>query len=349
MRRLILAASLILVVVAGNLGRAEAPSGDRWAQVVAGARREGSLVLYDGHGGALPTIQFAAELFQRKYGIRVELSVMRASEAQERVRIEQRAGRPLADLVTVGPSQAWQMKKLQQTVQPIGELPSAKRVAAQIRLKLQEWEIDDVMLVEAVQLYGVLVNTRLVPPGEEPRSWMDLLDGRWRGRMIADDPRAFGGGSVFFAATYKRLGRRYHEALAAQRPFFTRAIADAANRVARGEFALMYPFALGLYPRVRDLPNVKVVIPREGAPYVLQGVSIPREVPHPHAARLFAELLLSDAVQRNLYENFVLPAVAGVIRKAPAEQRALLGVPLWDTSDPPRGEELLQLASEIYR
>jgi iron(III) transport system substrate-binding protein len=277
------------------------------------------------------------------------MSVMRASEAQERVRIEQRAGRPLADLVTVGPSQAWQMKKLQQTVQPLGDLPSSKRVAAQIRLKLQEWEIEDVMLVEAVQVYGVLINTRLVPSGEEPRSWMDLLDPRWRGRMIADDPRAFGGGSVFFAATYKRFGRGYHEQLAGQRPFFTRAIAEAANRVARGEFALMYPFALGLYPRVRDLPNVKVVIPREGAPYVLQGVSIPREVRHPNAARLFAELLLSDAVQRNLYENFVLPAVAGFIRQAPSEQRNLLGVPLWETSDPPRGEELLRLASEIYR
>src|SRR5690606_37225274 len=133
-------------------------------------------------------------------------------------------------------------------------------------------DIDDIMLTEAVQIYGILINTELVPPEEEPKSWRDLLNPKFAFNMIADDPRAPGGGFVFFSASYDNLGREFHEALAAQRPFFTRAAADAAKRVARGEFAVMFPFALGLYPNVKDLPNVKVIVPEEGAPFVLQGV-----------------------------------------------------------------------------
>ncbi|MDR5709834.1 MAG: extracellular solute-binding protein [Armatimonadota bacterium] len=339
---------VLSVCLVGGLAGWSAPAGD-WAAVGEAARREGQLVLYDGHGGAIPTIQFAAERFQRRYGIRVEVSVMRASEAVERVRIEQRAGRPVADLVTVGSTTAWQMKNLDRTLQPIGSLPSGRKVSAQIRLQMETWGIADVMLTEAVQLYGILINTQLVPPQEEPRSWMDLLDSRWRGKLITDDPRAPGGGFVFFAATYKQLGRRYHEALAAQRPFLTRAIAEAANRVARGEFAMMYPFALGLYPRVRELPNVKVLMPREGAPYVFQGVSMPQTVRHPNAARLFAEFLLSEEVQRQLARDYLLPAVAGATLQAPPEVRNLLRTRLWDTTDPPRADELLKTAAEIYR
>ncbi|MCS7172378.1 MAG: extracellular solute-binding protein [Armatimonadetes bacterium] len=338
----------IAVCLTGGLTGWSAPARD-WASVVEAAKREGQLVLYDGHGGAIPTIQFAAERFQRRYGIRVEVSVMRASEAVERVRIEQRAGRPVADLVTVGSTTAWQMKNLDRTLQPIGSLPSERKVSAQIRLQMEAWGIADVMLTEAVQLYGILINTQLVPPQEEPRSWMDLLDPRWRGKLITDDPRAPGGGFVFFAATYRQLGRRYHEVLATQRPFLTRAIAEAANRVARGEFAMMYPFALGLYPRIRELPNVKVSIPREGAPYVFQGVSMPQTVRHPHAARLFAEFLLSEEVQRQLARDYLLPAVAGTILQAPPEVRGLMRTRLWDTTDPPRADELLKVAAEIYR
>jgi iron(III) transport system substrate-binding protein len=340
--------SVLAVCLLATLAGWGAPA-DGWPQVVEAARRENQLVLYDGHGGAIPTIQFAAERFQRRYGIRVEVSVMRASEAVERVRIEQRAGRPVADLVTVGSTTAWQMKNLDRTLQPLGSLPSGRKVSAQIRLQMEAWGIGDVMLTEAVQLYGILINTQLVPPQEEPRSWMDLLDPRWRGKLITDDPRAPGGGFVFFSATYKQLGRRYHEALSAQRPFLTRAIAEAANRVARGEFAIMYPFALGLFPRVRDLPNVKVVIPREGAPYVFQGVSMPQTVRHPNAARLFAEFLLSEEVQRQLARDYLLPAVAGTLLQAPPEVRNLLRARLWDTTDPPRADEQLKVAAEIYR
>jgi len=103
-----------------------------WDEVVAQAKEEGQLVLYDGHGGAIPTIGYAAEQFQSEYGIQVDVSAMRASEGQERVRVEQQAGQPVADLVTIGSTQAWLMINQDKTVQPIGDLPNLSRVSQEV-------------------------------------------------------------------------------------------------------------------------------------------------------------------------------------------------------------------------
>jgi len=324
-----------------------APSRE-WEEGVQAARREGRLVVYDAFGGAVPTVQYAAERFEATHRVKVEIAVMRASESIERIRVEQRAGRAVADLVTAGSGTTRPMLD-EGVLRPFERLPSAPRIAPQVRLKVQEWELQQHLLPFLIQLYGILVNTNLVRPEEEPRSWNDLADPRWRGRLIMDDPRAPGGGQVLFQVTYRALGRRFQEELAAQRPFLTRGIADAASRVARGEFAVMAPFALGLYPRVRGGP-VKLIIPREGAPYVPLGVSLPRRSDHPNAAVVFSEFLLSREVQVRLMHDFILPVVRGYDQQAPEEVRPFLRVRLWDTVVDPRVEpEYLRRANEIYR
>jgi len=320
-----------------------------WDEVVAQAREEGQLVLYDGHGGAIPTIGYAAQEFQAEYGIQVDVSAMRASEGQERVRVEQQAGQPVADLVTIGSTQAWLMINQDKTVQPIGDLPNLSRVSEEVMAQAEGFGLTEYAVFEAIQVYGVLVNTRLVPEGEEPRTWEDVLDPKWSGQIIMDDPRAIGGGFVFFSAALVGLGEEFLRNLAAQEPVLTRNIADSANRVARGEFALMIPFALGLFPQVKDVPTVKVVMPEPGAPFVLQGISIPAEVRHPNAARLFIDYLLSDKIQEHLAANYLRPVVDSALEAAPPEARDLLSAPLLGTSDPPRSEERLALAAEIFQ
>lgn len=321
-----------------------------WDAVVDQAKQEGRLVLYDGHGGALPTIAFAAQEFQRDFGIRVDVSVMRASEAQEKIRVEQQSGQPVADAQTVGAGNVWDETRLG-ILQPIGELPNAQRVMPEVIDAVKPYGQDflDFAVWEAIQIYGILVNTQLVPEGSEPKSWQDITDPRFRGQLIMDDPRATGGGNFFFVVSLKNFGQSFHEAVVQQQPVLTRNIAEAANRVARGEFALMVPFALGLYAQIKDLPTVKIVIPEEGAMYALHGLVIPKRVNNPNAARLFADYLLSDKVQRHLAQNFVRPVVPGALEAAPPEAQRLLESKLWGTHDDmPRRQELLQLAQSIY-
>lgn len=335
------------LLLLGRAGPGRAQEG--WGRVVDAARREGVVRVYDGSAGMAPVLEAAGRLMEERYGVRVEVSSMRPSEAVERVRIEQRLGRPLADLVTVGFTSAWLLHQ-EQLLEPVPALPSRLQVSPQVRVRLQELGLEGVMLPTQVQLYGVLVNTHLVRPEEEPKSWLDLSGDRWRGRLVMDDPRAVGGGFIFFSAAYRALGRDYHERLAALRPVLTRAVAEAGARVARGEFAAMLPFGFSWYRRLhgQGLP-LKLVVPREGAPYVFQGVGFPKRVRNPNAARLFAEAMLSPGVQRVAAESFFVPVRAGVTRTVGGEVGRLLQVPLWGTSDPRRAEELLREAERLYR
>lgn len=351
MRRGLSWTALVLVLLAGVRSAGWAGPVGPLQTLVEAAKREGRLVMYDGTGGAVPTFEYAAKLLQERYGIRTEYVVMRASEQRERVRVEVRTGRVLGDALGTGHTTTWGMKFQDEILQPFSDrVPSYRRASPQIRLLLERMRISSEIVPTTLQVWGILVNTQMVSPAEEPRSWMDLLDPKWRGRIIMDDPRALGGGFVFFSATLKQLGRRYHEALAAQRPILTRSIADAANRVARGEVPVMAPFAVGLYARLagQGLP-LKLIMAREGAPYVVHGISIPKGAPHPSAAALLTELMLSEEVQLRFAQDYLVPVIPGVVRRAPDAVRAVVGARLWDTTEPERSTEWLRLAAELYR
>jgi len=327
-----------------------APAASGWEAVVARAQQEASVVLYDGHGGALPTIGYAAEQFAQDFPIQVDVSTMRASEALERVRVEQRAGQSVGDALTVGPVTVWQMRQ-DDLLQPVGELPALARVSPEVLARVEALGTDfrEYAVWEALQFYGILINTRAVSASEAPRSWRELTDPKWQGRIIMDDPRAIGGGNQYFAVSLKKFGQEYQQALAARQPVLTRNIADATNRVARGEFALMVPFAFGLFAQVKDLPTVKVIVPEEGAIFTLHGMAIPKSVRHQNAARVFADYLLSDKIQRHLAANYLRPAVDAAMEAAPPEARDLLNAPLWGIFDEPaRAEELIAIAQKIY-
>jgi maltose-binding protein MalE len=128
-----------------------APSRE-WEEGVQAARREGRLVVYDAFGGAVPTVQYAAERFEATHRVKVEIAVMRASESIERIRVEQRAGRAVADLVTAGSGTTRPMLD-EGVLRPFERLPSAPRIAPQVRLKVQEWELQQYLLPFLIQLY----------------------------------------------------------------------------------------------------------------------------------------------------------------------------------------------------
>ena len=77
--------------------------------------------------------------------------------------------------------------------------------------------------------YCLLVNRNLVKPADEPKSWKDILDPKWTGKILSDDYRALGGGAVFFVVMHDTFGKEFHEKLAAQKPVFSRDIAATAS------------------------------------------------------------------------------------------------------------------------
>jgi len=320
--------SLAVFVLATSL--AQSPS--EWQKVVEAAKGEGKVVLYSALVGA-PSTSRIAEAFEAKYGIPVETLEARASELLERVRTEQVSGRSLGD-VSYNGSTATERQMHDSVFVPHGGLSSASRLVA-------PFTSDGTRVPAFVIHFGILVNTDLVKPSDEPRSWNDLLLPRWKGQILADDVHPVGSGSLFFQATYGKLGREFHEKLAAQDPSFTRDPRGSQRRVARGEYPIFLPSSLAAMKELEGLP-LKTVVPSEGAVYVLYQTAIFKNAPHPNAARLFMDFLLSDEAQAIYAEDGYGPVVEAVQKKT--SRPPLLGTSFLSTM-----AEMARLAREIYK
>jgi iron(III) transport system substrate-binding protein len=334
-----LATLSIGIALVGPSAPASAQVAD-WDKVVTAAKAEGGLVLYTALVGA-PSTKAIAKAFEAKYGIPVQVLEARASELRERIRTEQSAGRYLADVMFNSENQAIILNAEDKSMAPHEPVPNATGLAEPFR--------DDGLKSPVMTInYGLLVNNRLVPPGEEPKSWRDLADPKWKGKILSDDMRAVGGGYVLFYVTEEKLGKAYHEALATQGIQFTREQRESARRVARGEMAIYMPFILGEIQSLKGLP-VRTIVPAEGASYVLYAASAIKGAPHPNAARLYIDFAMSDEVQQIFAQDGYGIVRKGVLDKVSPEARAISDVKLMGGSDPAKQNEMLDLARSIYK
>ena len=333
-------AALAPAVAAGHPRHAAAQAPDaEWKKVVEAAKKEGKVVVYNGAVGT-PALPKALAAFEGKYGIRAELLEARASELRERIRTEQAAGKVLGDVSHNG-STTTALQLAEGTFVPYGTLPNAGRPVA-------PFKADGTRVPIYVIQYGILVNTDMVKPGEEPKSWKDLLHARWKGKILSDDMRALGGGAVFFMVTTQTFGKGFHEKLAEQQPHMNRELRGNYPRVARGEYPVYTPFTLPDILDLKGLP-VKALLPEEGCPYVRFDGAIFKGAPRPNAARLLLDFFLSDESQL-LYGSlgFVM-TVGGLESRIAAEPRAISQAKLLGTSDPKLQDEMLKLAKSIYK
>lgn len=332
-------AALAPLAAAAGPAAAQAPADAEWKKVVDAAKKEGKVVVYNGAVGT-PTLPKIAAAFEGKYGVRVEVLEARASELRERIRTEQAAGKVLGDVSHNG-STTTALQLAEGIFQPHGPLPNAGK-------PVPPFAVDDIRVPIYVIPYGILVNTEMVKPAEEPKSWKDVLDPRWKGKILADDMRALGGGAVFFMVMQQKFGREFHEKLAQQQPHMNRELRGNYRRVARGEYPVYIPFTLPDILDLKGLP-VKVILPPEGSPYVRFDGAIFKNAPHPNAARLLVDFFLSDEVQTIFTSLGYPPVIGGLEGKISAETRPLAQAKLLGTTDPKLQDEMLKLATQIYK
>src|SRR5207248_1022021 len=91
-----------------------------------------------------------------------------------------------------------------------------------------------------VQVYGIVVNTKVVPAGSEPKGWADLLDPKWKGPIAMQDPRGTGGTMSLLQAFSKDSGLDldYVKKLSQQDIFIGRETAQLLTDTIRGEHAI---------------------------------------------------------------------------------------------------------------
>jgi iron(III) transport system substrate-binding protein len=319
--------------------RRAAAQSDEWKTVIDGARKEGKVVMYSGAVGNPMSPKIAAA-FEARYGVRLELLEARASELRERIRTEQASGRVLGDVSHNG-STTTSLQAGEGVFQPYGTLPNARR-------PVPPFKADALRVPIYVITWGMLINTEMVKPAEEPKRWQDLLAPRWKGQILADDMRALGGGAVFFMVTYQQLGREFHEKLARQQLHMNRELRGNYRRVARGEYPIFVPFTLPDVLELKDLP-VKHLIAAEGCPYVRFDGAVFKNAPHPNAARLLLDFFMSDEVQGIYAAHGFRPVVGGLEAQAPLAAREIVKAKLMGTTDPTLQDEMLKTASALYK
>jgi len=330
---------LLGVALLLGCGLAASARAESWDEVVAAAKKEGTVVVYHAQSGQ-PYFLTILKSFEQKYGIQVQQLGFRASELTERVRVEQSSGRHLADLEFHGYPTI-----VQQTaagfIVPHGGVPNANTLR-------EPFAATDRAVPVWVQLYGMLVNTRLVKPEDYPSKWADLLEPKWKGRILSDDVRASGAGQVFFTATQEAYGTPFHEKLAAQGLVFSRDLRNDARRVARGEFPLYSPQAFNNASDLVGLP-VRVIVPEDGVPYVLVNAAMLRGAPHPNAARVLINHFLELQSQITLGKGWMGYVGKGVADHLDDEARRLTGAKLLGTTTVENQQPMLDLAQRIYK
>lgn len=311
---------------------------DDWAAIEAAAREEGTLVFYNAQSG-WPQPLAAAEAFEEKYGIRVDmLNGLRGAELMERVRVEVSNGQDSGDIVMMGVTGLVPMAA-QGLLQGYGEVPNTAN------LGMEPWFPEEVPVFSVT--YGIVVNTNLVPESEEPSSWKDLLDEKWRGMLVTDEMTTPSSGQSWFAVMLDAFGEEYHRSMYLQDLNYDRAGPDQAKRVARGEFAIAFPFNMAELSSLEGLP-LKGIIPEEGAAYTPVSVALIKEARHPNAAKLFMNYLLSEEGQYHFASDGLSISTTGYEDMVPEDMRWRVFTKLLGHAIPEKQAERLQLAGEIY-
>jgi iron(III) transport system substrate-binding protein len=322
----------------GLLSSAHADDGS-WDKVVEAAKKEGKVVVYNMALGA-PYFMAVLKSFEAKYGIPVESLDLRASELSERIRTEQAAGRFLGDTEMVTTTMIEEQLKNGDFVEKLPPIPNAAHLRPPF--KANEYSVPAFM-----QPMGILINTRLVKEQDIPASWNDLNDPKWKGKILSDDMRPLGSGNTMFAILEKTMGADFNQKLAEQKPVFSRDMRNDARRVARGEYAIYIPQIFAFTSDLKGLP-VKVVIPKEGAPFAEMDLAVLRNAPHPNAARLFIDHFLGVEAQL-LYANaWMLPVNAAAAERANPDAQPFVNAKIIGPAKLAERSLMMDLAKKLY-
>jgi iron(III) transport system substrate-binding protein len=165
-------------------------------------------------------------------------------------------------------------------------------------------------------------NPKIINAQDTPRTWQDLLDPKWKSKMVSAHP-SYSGTIVTWEAAVTDLDKtEYLTALAKQDVMLVQSAADPVTKVTSGERPLAINGTDYSYFNDKKKGNpVEVIYPTDGAPLVTSPSAIAQDAPHPNAARLFTEWSFSVEAQQLLVDNGLYSGHPDV--KYPADRKKL--------------------------
>jgi iron(III) transport system substrate-binding protein len=175
----------------------------------------------------------------------------------------------------------------------------------------------------------LISNSQQVRPEDAPKAWTDLLDPRWNGRVATGHPAFSGCTGIWALALTKTYGWSFFEKLAKNNPRIGRSGNDPVTLINAGECLVGPAPGNTAFQQVDRGNPIAPAYPTDGATLCIGPSSVMASAPHPNAARLFMEWLMSDDFSRLSVANHgepVHPDVALTSGQKPLDQVPILSL-----------------------
>lgn len=273
------------------LAQAPAPY-EATPQLVAAAVKEGTVVFYTATDVAVA--EKLANAFQAKYpGVKVQVERSGAERVFQRINQEYGSKIYSADVIETSDAVHFISFKRSGWLQP-----AVPGDVARFWPKEQR-DADGQYAAYRAHLSVIAYNGKLVTKDEAPKSHADLLDPKWKGKLVKAHPGYSGTIMTGTQALSQALGWGYFEKLGQQRVMQVQSSTEPPKKLAQGERPVM---ADGNEYNVFLLKEsgvpIEPVYAAEGTPLVVGNAALLKNAPHPNAARLFYHFMFTREAQQ---------------------------------------------------
>jgi len=275
-----------------RVASAAPPASPVTPELIEAAKKEGKVVWYTSVD--LPLAEKIAKMFEATYqGIAVRVERTGAERVFQRIGQEYASRIHSVDVVNSSDASHFIVWKRDGLLEPYVPEDVAKYYPTEHK------DPDGMFASFRVWLCIIAYNTNLVKKEEAPKSFADLLDPKWKGKIVKAHPSYSG---TIMTATYQMqrdLGWSYYEKLAQQNVMQVQSSADPPKRLALGERAIM---ADGNEYNIFEIKEnggpVEPVYATEGSPLIVGPTGMFKAAPNPNAAKLFCNFSFSPEAQQ---------------------------------------------------
>jgi iron(III) transport system substrate-binding protein len=275
-----------------SVASAAPPASPVTPQLVEAATKEGKVVWYTSVD--LPLAEKVAKAFEAKYpGIAVRVERTGAERVFQRIGQEYASRIHAVDVVNSSDAAHFIVWKRDGLLEPYVPEDVAKFYAAEHK------DPDGTFASFRVWVCIIAYNTNLVKAEDAPKSFAELLDPKWKGKLVKAHPSYSG---TIMTATYQMqrdLGWSYYEKLAQQNVMQVQSSADPPKRLALGERSVMADGnEYNIFQLKESSGPVEPVYATEGSPLIVGPTGMFKAAPNPNAARLFCNFSFSPEAQQ---------------------------------------------------
>lgn len=286
---------------------------DREQKLIEGAKKEGKLVWYTALI-ANQAVEPMIKAFEQKYPF-IQVTYYRGNSGDTIQKVETAYKAKKYDIDVVDGSNPPVVLKQDGLTVPFYS-PSIENYPPQLKDSQHYWAATNVYFM------ALGYNTKLVPPGTEPKTYDDLLNDKWKGKMAWGVGEGAGSASAFIGNILTSMGEEkgmeYLKQLSHQQ---IHNVASSARAVLDQVIAGQYPIALEIFdnhPVISAKQGAPVSwVPLQPVPAFENDICILKNAPHPYAAMLFLDFILGKEGQSILQNADYLPANPDVPPKDP--------------------------------